>query len=79
LFTDGKIKFVRPDGSIGEQPGYGNALIGMGEVACNALRRSGLGHCVAVDRSAVPSLRRQQQWARGTPELELPYAQPQSR
>jgi hypothetical protein len=57
LFTSSKIKFVRPDGSIGEQPGYGNALLGMGAVACSALRRSGLGHCVTVDKSAVPSAR----------------------
>ena len=57
LFTDGKIKFVRPDGSRGEQPGYGNTLIGAGDVACAALRRSGLGYCVTVDRSAAPSAR----------------------
>jgi hypothetical protein len=63
LLTDGKIKFVRPDGSIGKQPGYNNALIGMGEIACNALRRSGLGHCVVVDRSAAPSLRHQRRRA----------------
>jgi hypothetical protein len=56
-FTDGKIKFHRPNGSIGEEPGTGNVLIGAGEVACAALRRSGLGACVAVDRSAVSSSR----------------------
>jgi hypothetical protein len=57
LFTNGKIKFVRPDGSRGEQPGYGNALIGAGEVACNALLCSGLGSCVRIDRTATPSIR----------------------
>jgi hypothetical protein len=57
LFTNGKIKFVRPDGSRGEQPGYGNALIGAGEVACNALLRSGLGCCVRIDRAAALSIR----------------------
>jgi hypothetical protein len=31
-------------------------VIGMGEVACNALLRSGLGHCLRVDRSAAPSI-----------------------
>ena len=43
LFPRGKTKFIRPDGSIGTQPGHGVALIGMGTVACQALQRSGLG------------------------------------
>jgi hypothetical protein len=44
VFVNGKIKFVsRLDGSIGEQPGFGNILIGMGRIANGALRRSGLG------------------------------------
>lgn len=43
LFPRGKTKFVRADGSIGAQPGHGIALIGMGDVACGALLRSGLG------------------------------------
>jgi hypothetical protein len=57
LFPDGKTKFVRPDGTIGKEPGTGVALIGAGEIACNALRRSGLGACVIVDRTAAPSAR----------------------
>src|SRR5262249_62410595 len=55
LFTNGKIKFVRPDGSIGEQPGFGNTLIGMGEVACNALLRSKLGFCCTIKRVTTRS------------------------
>jgi hypothetical protein len=43
LFPEGKTKFVRPDGSIGNSPGHGVVLIGMGELACYALQRSGLG------------------------------------
>jgi hypothetical protein len=43
LFPRGKTKFVRPDGSIGGSPGHGVVLVGMGEVAIEALRRSGLG------------------------------------
>jgi hypothetical protein len=51
LFTNGKVKFIRgADGAIGEQPGYGNALIGMGEIACNALLRSKLGFCCTIKR-----------------------------
>ena len=42
-FPRGKTQFVRPNGSIGTSPGHGTALIGMGAVACEALRRSGLG------------------------------------
>ncbi|OLB69084.1 MAG: hypothetical protein AUI16_29745 [Alphaproteobacteria bacterium 13_2_20CM_2_64_7] len=49
LFPRGKTKFVRPDGSIGKAPGHGVIFLGMGEVACNALRRSGLGFCVVPD------------------------------
>jgi DNA N-6-adenine-methyltransferase Dam len=43
LFPRGKTRFVRRDGSIGKCPGHGIVLIGMGEVACEALRRCGLG------------------------------------
>lgn len=43
LFPRGKTKFIRPDGSVGESPGTGIVLIGMGEVANMALRQSGLG------------------------------------
>jgi hypothetical protein len=43
LFPKGKTKFIRPDGSIGRAPGHGVVLLGMGEVANDALRRSGLG------------------------------------
>lgn len=31
LFVDGKIKFIRPDGSIGESPGNGTTLFAIGE------------------------------------------------
>jgi hypothetical protein len=49
-FPNGKTKFVRPDGSIGKEPGTGVVLIGAGSVACTALRRSGLGACMTIDR-----------------------------
>lgn len=44
LFPKGKTKFIRPDGSIGKAPGHGVVLIGMGQVAADALRQSRLGH-----------------------------------
>jgi hypothetical protein len=50
LFPKNKTKFHRPDGSVGGAPGHGVALIGMGEVACEALRRSGLGWCCTIER-----------------------------
>ena len=53
LFPRGKTKFVRPDGSVGKEPGHGVALIGMGAVACAALRRSGLGSCCVIERDAI--------------------------
>ena len=49
-FPNGKTKFHRPDGSIGKEPGTGIVLIGAGFVACTALRRSGLGACMTIDR-----------------------------
>jgi DNA N-6-adenine-methyltransferase Dam len=45
LFPKGKTKFVRPDGTIGIAPGHGVVLVGMGEVACEALLNSRLGMC----------------------------------
>jgi hypothetical protein len=46
LFPRGKTKFIRPDGTRGESPGTGVVLLGMGAVACNALRTSRLGLCL---------------------------------
>lgn len=46
LFVAPKIKFLRPDGSTGKQPGTGTALLAIGEQGANALRRAqgaGLG------------------------------------
>lgn len=38
-----KVKFERPDGSIGGSPGTGTALFASGPLAVNALARCGLG------------------------------------
>lgn len=46
LFVSPKIKFERPDGSIGEQPGTGTVLMALGNMAVAALLRAerhGLG------------------------------------
>ena len=53
LFPKGKTKFVRPDGSIGRAPGHGVVLLGMGVVANDALRRSGLRLYLAVRNTTV--------------------------
>jgi hypothetical protein len=50
-FLKGKTKFLRADGSIGKEPGNGIVLLGAGNVANDALRRSGLGACVVMDLS----------------------------
>jgi hypothetical protein len=52
LFTDGKIKFERPDGSTGNSPGNGSALLAVGPRGVQALLRAsqrGLGF-LAVPR-----------------------------
>lgn len=46
LFPKGKTKFIRADGSIGESPGHGIVLLGMGDIANQALKRSNLGFFV---------------------------------
>ncbi len=51
LFPRGKTKFIRPDGSVGSSPGTGVVLLGMGAVANNALRMSGLGLYLEVPSS----------------------------
>lgn len=38
-----KIKFERPDGTLGQSPGTGTALFGAGAIAVAALRQSRLG------------------------------------
>lgn len=38
LFVDGKIKFIRKDGTLGKQPGNGTTLFGIGEKAIQALK-----------------------------------------
>ena len=37
LFISPKVKFIRPDGSVGEQPGTGTTLFACGQTARNAL------------------------------------------
>jgi hypothetical protein len=53
LFPNGKIKFVRLDGTVGKEPGTGVVLIGMGPVANAALRRSGLGFFIQIREPAA--------------------------
>jgi hypothetical protein len=52
-FPTGKTRFIKADGSPGPAPTNGIALIGKGAAACAALRRSGLGFCVTVERNAA--------------------------
>jgi hypothetical protein len=53
LFPKGKTKFIRPDGSVGKSPGHGVALLGMGDVAIDALRDSDLGQFIPLKRLLV--------------------------
>lgn len=43
IFVAGKIKFERPDGTIGKSPGTGTCLFGIGATAKESLRGSNLG------------------------------------
>ena len=46
MFLDGKVRFIRPDGSLGKSPSVGTTLIAMGKSGCDALEnaeREGLG------------------------------------
>lgn len=46
LFVKGKIKFIRPDGTLGESPGNGTTLFAVGSKGNEALRnaaKNGLG------------------------------------
>jgi hypothetical protein len=54
LFPKGKTKFIRPDGSVGRAPGHGVVLLGIGEVANDALRKCGLGLVVDVTGARDP-------------------------
>ena len=54
LFVAPKIKFERPDGSIGEQPGNGTSLFALGTQAVSALLRAeSLGLGVILNRRAA--------------------------
>lgn len=54
LFPRGKTQFLRPDHSIGKEPGHGVILIGMGAVANAALERSGLGWFIVNPARRAP-------------------------
>lgn len=52
LFMSPKVKFIRPDGSVGGQPGTGTTLMAAGDRAQQALRRaSSLGAVFVADRA----------------------------
>lgn len=57
LFVAPKIKFERPDGSIGEQPGNGTALMAIGELGTEALVNASLAGLGILAHPAAPSHR----------------------
>jgi hypothetical protein len=67
LFPNGKTRFIRADGTVGEQPGSGSIFFGMGAVANAALERSGLGIFIDL-RSACPNELKVEPAAPGIPE-----------
>lgn len=40
LFISGKVKFIRPDGSVGKSPSTGTTLLAYGNTAVEALKRA---------------------------------------
>ena len=54
MFVAGKIKFERPDGSIGESPGTGTTLLAAGRRAASILKRAGLNGMGFVAGKAQP-------------------------
>lgn len=56
LFIDGKVKFIRPDGSQGKSPSNGTTLFALGDRGVAALEcaaRSGLGFLATSMRADV--------------------------
>jgi hypothetical protein len=56
LFISPKVKFIRPDGTRGEQPGYGSVLLSVGKQGGAALEnasRAGLGVLTKVMEPAT--------------------------
>lgn len=44
LFINGKVKFIRPDGTIGKSPSNGTTLFAYGFKACEALSRASINN-----------------------------------
>lgn len=56
LFVGGKVKFIRPDGTLGKSPSTGTVLLAAGTRATTALLRAeqaGLGLCFARHKEAA--------------------------
>lgn len=53
LFVQGKIRFLRPDGSEGRSPGYGNVLGAAGKVASRVLAFAGISGVLVSHHDAA--------------------------
>jgi hypothetical protein len=65
LFVTPKIKFERPDGTLGEQPGNGTALLAAGQRAFQALERAaaaGIGFVVVPRPVLAPEALQERLW-----------------
>lgn len=54
LFTNGRVKFIKPDGTTGNNPANGTALFAIGEKGVLALQRAeknGLGICLLTAKN----------------------------
>lgn len=55
-FIKGRIRFRKPDGTIGGTPGAGSLLLAIGKRSEDALQHSGLGICMKVIKSSLPHI-----------------------
>lgn len=55
LFVKHKIKFIRPDGSVGKQPGTGTTLFAIGELGVEALELAAINGLGVVFKSSSRS------------------------
>jgi hypothetical protein len=55
LFISPKVKFERPDGTLGEQPGNGTTLFAAGDLAVDALRCATSLGCIFAPSKETPN------------------------
>lgn len=71
LLIGGKVKFIRPDGSIGKSPGTGTTLFASGDRAAAALRRASAAGLGTLCLHVMPTVSATYRAAREVTDEEL--------